>query len=71
MAVNFRIKVRKGVPIQKALKKFKNKYSEYGIREELMKRREYTKPTTKRRKAKMDAIRNYKKEEQDKKELDG
>ena len=71
MAVNFSIKVRKGVPIQKALKKFKNKYSEYGIREELMKRREYTKPTTKRRKAKMDAIRNYKKEEQDKKELDG
>ncbi len=71
MAVNFSIKVRKGVPIQKALKKFKNKYQEYGIREELMNRREYTKPTTKRRKAKMDAIRNYKKAEQDKKELDG
>ncbi len=71
MAVNFSIKVRKGVPIQKALKKFKNKYQEYGIREELMNRREYTKPTTKRRKEKMDAIRNYKKAEQDKKELDG
>ncbi|QDP58516.1 MAG: putative ribosomal protein S21 [Prokaryotic dsDNA virus sp.] len=71
MAVNFSIKVRKGVPIQKALKKFKNKYQEYGIREELMNRREYTKPTTKRRKEKMDAIRNYKRQEQAKKELDG
>jgi small subunit ribosomal protein S21 len=71
MAVNFSIKVRKGVPIQKALKKLKKKYQEYGIREELMNRREYTKPTTKRRKEKMDAIRNYKKAEQDKKELDG
>ena len=71
MAVNFSIKVRKGVPIQKALKKFKNKYQEYGIREELMNRREYTKPTTKRRKEKMDAISNYKRQEQAKKELDG
>jgi ribosomal protein S21 len=36
-----------------------------------MDRKTYTKPTTKRRKQKMDAVRNYKREEQLKKDLDG
>ena len=54
--INFRIKVGKK-PIEKALKQFKRKFSEYEIREQLIERREYTKPTTKRRKQKMDAIR--------------
>ena len=53
--INFRIKVGKK-PIEKALKQFKRKFSEYEIREQLIERREYTKPTTKRRKAKMEAI---------------
>lgn len=71
MAINFKVKVNKKLGIQKALKKFKSKFSEFGIREELVERREYTKPTTIRRKQKMDAIRNYKREEQLRKEEDG
>ena len=71
MAINFTVKVNKKLGIQKALKKFKSKYSEFGIREELMDRKTYTRPTTKRRKQKMDAIRNYKREELIKKEEDG
>jgi ribosomal protein S21 len=71
MAINFRVRVNKKLGIQKALKKFKSKYSEFGIREELMDRKTFTKPTTKRRKQKMDAIREYKREEQLKKEEDG
>lgn len=57
MPVNIRTKVIKG-DIKRALKKFKNKYSEFKIREEVVNRRTYTKPTTVRRKEKMDAIRN-------------
>ena len=71
MAINFSVKKRKFDTIQKLLKRYKNKYSEFGIREELMNRKTYTKPTTIRRKQKMDAIRNYKREEQLKKDLDG
>jgi len=68
---NFSVKKRKHDTIQKLLKRYKNKYSEFGIREELMNRKTYTKPTTIRRKQKMDAIRNYKREELIKKEEDG
>ena len=71
MAINFSVKKRKHDTIQKLLKRYKSKYSEFGIREELMDRKTYTKPTTKRRKQKMDAIREYKREEQLKKEEDG
>lgn len=67
---NIRIKVGKK-PIEKALKQFKRKFAEYEIKEQLVERRRFTKPTTKRRKQKMDAIRNYKREEQLKKDLDG
>jgi ribosomal protein S21 len=68
---NFSVKKRKHDTIQKLLKRYKNKYSEFGIREELMNRKTYTKPTTAKRKQKMDAIRNYKREELIKKEEDG
>ena len=71
MAINFSVKKRKYDTIQKLLKRYKNKHAEFGIREELMQRKTYTKPTTIRRKQKMDAIRNYKREEQLKKDLDG
>jgi len=71
MAINFSVKKRKFDTIQKLLKRYKNKYSEFGIREELMNRKTYTKPTTIRRKQKMDAIRNYKREELIKREEDG
>lgn len=71
MAINFSVKKRKHDTIQKLLKKFKNKYQEFGIREEVMDRRTYTKPTTKRRKQKLDAIRNYKRETKIQQENDG
>lgn len=62
MPVNIRIKVRKGEDIQRALKKYKRKFSELEIREELVKRKTYTKPKTIRRKQKMDAIRENQRE---------
>lgn len=71
MPIQFSVKKRKHDTIQQLLKRYKNKYSEFGIREELMDRKTYTKPTTIRRKQKMDAIRNYKREELIKKDLDG
>lgn len=71
MAINFSVKKRKHDTIQKLLKKFKNKYQEFGIREEVMDRRTFTKPTTKRRKQKLDAIRNYKRETKIQQENDG
>lgn len=43
--------------IELALKVFKRKLKESGKLEELKDRKEYTKPTTKRRKQKKDAIR--------------
>lgn len=50
------IKVRKG-DIHRALKKFKRAVNESGHLFELKERQEYTKPTTKRRKQKQQAIR--------------
>lgn len=71
MAVNFSVKKRKGEPIQKLLKRYKRWYSEFNIREEVHERKYYTKPTTKRRKQKLDAIREYQREVKLKKEEDG
>ena len=51
------IKVRNG-DINRALKKFKRGVMESGHLFELRERQEYTKPTTKRRKQKQQAIRN-------------
>lgn len=42
---------------EKALRKFKKKVQESGILDELRERESYSKPTTKRRKAKNQAIR--------------
>jgi len=53
------IKVWKG-DINKALKKFKRGVIESGHILELKERKEFTKPTTKRRKQKQEAIRNAK-----------
>jgi small subunit ribosomal protein S21 len=71
MPVNIRIKVRKGEDIQRALKRYKNKYSEFGIREELMDRKTFTKPTTAKRKQKMDAIRANTRLVEEQKQEDG
>jgi small subunit ribosomal protein S21 len=51
------IKVRNG-DINRALKKFKRSVVESGHIFELKDRQEYTKPTTKRRKQKQQAVRN-------------
>jgi ribosomal protein S21 len=53
------IKVWKG-DINRALKKFKRGVIESGHIFELKERQQYTKPTTKRRKKKQEAIRNAK-----------
>jgi len=60
MATNFSVKKRKYEDIGKLLKRYKKWYGEFGIRQELMDRRTYTKPTTIKRKQKMDAIREQK-----------
>lgn len=71
MAHNFTVKVNKKLGIQKALKKFKSKFAEYEIREELMRRREYLKPSVVKRKQKMDAIRENKRLVEEQKREDG
>ena len=52
-------KVIKG-DINRALKKFKSATIESGHLEELKERKQYTKPTTKKRKMLKDAVRNLK-----------
>ena len=54
-----RTKVIKG-DINRALKKFKSATLDSGHLEELRDRKQYTKPTTKKRKMMKDAVRNLK-----------
>ena len=55
------VEVRKG-NIQKALKIFKRRIDESGHLQLLTTKQTYTKPTTKRRKQKLEAIRNQKRQ---------
>ena len=55
------VKVIKG-DINRALKKYKRKVNDSGHLQELRERQTYTKPKTIRRKTKMDAVRNNKRE---------
>ena len=57
MAINFGVKRRKNEDINRLLKRYKKWYSEFGIRQELMERKEYKKPTTIKRKQRQVAIR--------------
>ena len=50
------VQVKDGDNIEKALKKFKRKFEKTGAIRELRARREFTKPSVKRRMAKMKAI---------------
>jgi small subunit ribosomal protein S21 len=59
MALKTRTEVRSG-NIEKALKQFKRKTSDSGHLQEFRDRKEYTKPTTKRRKQKLQAVRTEK-----------
>lgn len=62
------VKVKKG-ELQKALKMFKRKVEASGHLLELRERKEYTKPTTKRRLVKQKALRENQKLVQQEKEL--
>lgn len=55
----------------KMLKKWKNKYAEFGIREEIVDRREFIKPSLKKRREKEQAIRLNQQEVQRIKEENG
>ncbi|MBP5397195.1 MAG: 30S ribosomal protein S21 [Bacteroidales bacterium] len=50
------VQVKDGDNIEKALKKFKRKFEKTGAIRELRSRREFTKPSVKKRMAKMKAI---------------
>ncbi len=50
------VQVKDGDNIEKALKKFKRKFEKTGAIRELRARREFTKPSVKKRMAKMKAI---------------
>ena len=50
------VPVKEGDNIEKALKKFKRKFEKTGAVRELRARREFTKPSVKKRAAKMKAI---------------
>jgi small subunit ribosomal protein S21 len=47
--------------VEKALRKFKKKVEELGIIQEIRARQEYVKPTTKRKIAKSQAVKRWKK----------
>ena len=64
------VEVRKG-NIQKALKIFKRRIDESGHLQLLRTKQAYTKPTTKRRKQKLEAIRNQKRQTMIEKYEDG
>ena len=53
---------------KKLLKKWKNKYQEFGIREELVRRQEFKKPSVLKREMMNTTIRNNKREVQKEKE---
>lgn len=63
----FSVPVIKG-DINKALKKWKRKYEEFGIRDELISRQQFTKPSLVKRKQMNDTIRNHKRQVQKEKE---
>ena len=63
----FSIPVIKG-DINRALKKWKRKYQEFGIREELVERQQFTKPSLVKRKQMNETIRNHKRQELKRKE---
>jgi small subunit ribosomal protein S21 len=50
------IPVKEGENIDKALKKYKRKYEKTGVVKEVRERQKYTKPSIKRREAKLKAI---------------
>ena len=62
--INFRIKVGKK-PIEKALKQFKRKFKDTQVLKEIRERKNYIKPSAKKRVQKDEAIRKLKKQQDD------
>lgn len=78
MAQLFSVKAKKArdykdkdIQFNRLLKKWKRKYDEFGVKDELVKRKEFIKPSLKKRIEKQKAIREYKREEELKKYLNG
>lgn len=63
----FGVKVKHG-DLNSALKRWKRKYKEFGIKEELILRKEFKKPSLVKREMMNTTIRNNKREEQYRKE---
>ena len=63
MGINYSVRVRKKDNIDRVIKRFIKKCKKLGIIDEVKDRRQYTKPSEKRRRAKERAIRRRKKEE--------
>jgi len=62
MNLNGRKVIVKDGNVEKALRKFKKKVSESGLLQELQQRQTYTKPSVKKKLAKSQAIRRWKKQ---------
>jgi small subunit ribosomal protein S21 len=62
MGYNYEYKIRKGESVERAVKKFSRKCKKLGIIQEARDRREYVKPSVKKRLAKKRAIARHKKE---------
>ena len=65
----FSVPVIKG-DVNKALKKWKRRFEEFGIKEELISRKEFRKPSVVKRKQMNDTIRNHKIQELKRKEIE-
>lgn len=61
--IQFIVPVIKG-DIKRALNKWKRKYEDFGIKDQLISRKEFNKPSVIKRKQLNDTIRNNKKQEQ-------
>ena len=60
---------RKGETADELLKRFRKKYSKSGLAKELRDRMYYEKPSDKKRRKKMQSIRNYKREQEKMEEM--
>ena len=63
MATNLLVKPRKREPIERVIKRFNKKVKKLGIIDEVKERRQYIKPSERKRKAKKRAIARRRKEE--------
>ena len=58
---NFSVEVRRDEPFEKALRRFSSKMRKTGLKQDLKKRRFYTKPSVQKKIDKQKSIRRYRK----------